>query len=111
MRQGRPMILFLLLAILHAFPLQAGKNYYFKTLNVQSGLSQKTVNAILHDRQGYMWFGTKDGLNRYDGYRFRIFKHSPDGNGPSSNFITALYEGSDGDIWIGTDAGLDLYSL
>ena len=110
MRQGRPMILFLLLAILHAFPLQAGKNYYFKTLNVQSGLSQNTVNAILQDRQGYMWFGTKDGLNRYDGYRFRIFKHSPDGNGPSSNFITALYEGSDGDIWIGTDAGLDLYS-
>ena len=102
--------LLLLLGALCAGPLRAEGNYYFKTLNVQSGLSQNTVNAILQDRQGYMWFGTKDGLNRYDGTRFRIFKHSPEGSGLSSNFITALCEDADGNIWIGTDAGLDIYT-
>lgn len=54
--------LLLLLGALCAGPLRAEGNYYFKTLNVQSGLSQNTVNAILQDRQGYMWFGTRDGL-------------------------------------------------
>ncbi len=88
----------------------ADGDYYFKSINVQSGLSQNTVNAIIQDRQGYMWFGTKDGLNRYDGYRFKILKHSPAGKGLSSNFITALCEDRDGNIWIGTDAGLDIYS-
>lgn len=103
-------IVLLLLAVISCAPLRAQESYYFKTLNVQSGLSQNTVNAILQDRQGYMWFGTKDGLNRYDGYRFRIFKHIPDGSILPSNFITALCEGPDGDIWIGTDAGLVLYT-
>mgnify|MGYP000438216176 CR=1 FL=1 len=45
-----------------------------KTLDIQDGLSQNTVNAILQDKQGFMWFGTKDGLNRFDGLSFRIFK-------------------------------------
>jgi ligand-binding sensor domain-containing protein len=44
----------------------ADEHYYFKNLSVQNGLSQNTVNAILQDKQGFMWFGTKDGLNRYD---------------------------------------------
>jgi len=46
--------------------------YYFKNLNIRDGLSQNTVNAILQDSKGFMWFGTKDGLNRYDGLSFRI---------------------------------------
>ncbi|MBO6238427.1 MAG: histidine kinase, partial [Bacteroidales bacterium] len=95
MRKSVIAVLLLLLGVLWAGPLRADGNYYFKTLNVQSGLSQNTVNAILQDRQGYMWFGTKDGLNRYDGIRFRIFKHSPEGTGLSSNFITALCEDAD----------------
>ena len=102
-------IVLLLLAVISCAPLRAQESYYFKTLNVQSGLSQNTVNVILQDRQGYMWFGTKDGLNRYDGYRFKIFKHTPDGSILPSNFITALCEDPAGDIWIGTDAGLGLY--
>ena len=110
MRKSVITALLLLLGALCAGPLRAEGNYYFKTLNVQSGLSQNTVNAILQDRQGYMWFGTKDGLNRYDGSRFRIFKHTPEGSGPSSNFITALCEDTDGNIWIGTDSGLDIYT-
>ena len=88
----------------------ANEHYYFKNLNVQNGLSQNTVNAILQDKQGFMWFGTKDGLDRYDGLSFRKFKH--DGRSQRSignNFITALYEDEKGNIWVGTDVGLYIY--
>lgn len=88
----------------------ADKHYYFKNLSVQNGLSQNTVNAILQDRQGFMWFGTKDGLNRYDGLSFRKFKHDDRSrHGIGNNFITALYEDAKGDIWVGTDVGLYIY--
>lgn len=88
----------------------ADEHYYFKNLSVQNGLSQNTVNAILQDKQGFMWLGTKDGLNRYDGSSFRKFKH--DGHSERSignNFITALYEDVRGNIWIGADVGLYIY--
>ena len=88
----------------------ANEHYYFRNLNVQNGLSQNTVNAILQDKQGFMWFGTKDGLDRYDGLSFRKFKH--DGRSQRSignNFITALYEDEKGNIWVGTDVGLYIY--
>ena len=86
------------------------EHYYFKNLSVQNGLSQNTVNAILQDKQGFMCFGTKDGLNRYDGLSFRKFKH--DGRSQQSignSFITALYEDAEGNIWVGTDVGLYIY--
>lgn len=89
---------------------QIGNHYYLKNLNIQNGLSQNTVNTILQDKKGFMWFGTKDGLNRYDGQSFRIFKH--DFNNKYSignNFITTLYEADNGDIWVGTDAGIYIY--
>lgn len=86
------------------------EHYYFKNLSVQNGLSQNTVNAILQDKQGFMWFGTKDGLNRYDGLSFRKFKHdSRSERSIGNNFITALYEDAKGNIWIGTDVGLYIY--
>lgn len=47
-------------------------HYYFRTLDVRNGLSQNTVYQILQDRKGFMWFGTKEGLNRYDGFSFRV---------------------------------------
>ena len=88
----------------------ADEHYYFKNLSVQNGLSQNTVNAILQDRQGFMWFGTKDGLNRYDGLSFRKFKHDDrTRRSIGNNFITALYEDTKGDIWVGTDVGLYIY--
>lgn len=89
----------------------AEEHYYFKNLSIGDGLSQNTVNAILQDSKGFMWFGTKDGLNRYDGLSFRKFKHSS-GNRRSigNNFITALYEDAGGRIWVGTDAGVYVYS-
>ena len=86
------------------------EKYYFRTLSVQDGLSQNTVSAILQDRKGFMWFGTKDGLDRYDGLSFRKFKH--DARNPRSignNYINALCEDSVGNIWVGTDVGLYIY--
>lgn len=81
--------------------------YYFKTLDIRDGLSQNTVNVILQDRQGFLWFGTKDGLNRFDGLLFRVFQKENSGLG--NNFITVLREDRQGNIWVGTDAGLYVY--
>ena len=50
------------------------RKYYFETLDIHEGLSQNTVNTIIQDHFGFMWFGTKDGENRYDGIVFRVFK-------------------------------------
>ena len=86
------------------------EHYYFKNLSIRNGLSQNTVNAILQDRKGFMWLGTKDGLNRYDGLSFRKFKH--DAANPRSignSFITSLYEDFNVNIWVGTDAGVYIY--
>ena len=89
----------------------ADEHYYFKNLSVQNGLSQNTVNAILQDRQGFMWFGTKDGLNRYDGLSFCKFKHDDrTRRSIGNNFITALYEDAKGNIWVGTDVGIYIYN-
>ena len=88
----------------------ADECHYFKNLSVQNGLSQNTVNTILQDKQGFMWFGTKDGLNRYDGLSFRKFKHDDRSQRSiGNNFITALYEDEKGNIWVGTDVGLYIY--
>lgn len=88
----------------------AGEFYYFKHFTVEDGLSQNTVAAILQDKKGFLWFGTKDGLNRYDGLSFRRFKHSGNGRrGLGNNFITALYEDTEGKVWVGTDVGIYIY--
>ena len=88
-----------------------GEHYYFKGLSIRDGLSQNTVQAILQDETGFMWFGSKDGLNRYDGNSFRQFKREADNpRSIGNNFITSLYEDVEGNIWVGTDMGIYIYS-
>jgi two-component system sensor histidine kinase ChiS len=84
----------------------------FKQVSIDKGLSQSSVFTIIQDRFGFVWLGTSDGLNLYDGYEFKIFKHEPlNRNSISSNYITCLFEDQSGDIWIGTkDGGLNLYN-
>ena len=78
----------------------------FDQLTLEQGLSQSTVRAILQDSQGFMWFGTLDGLNRYDGYSFKVFKHdSADPSSLSDNTIATLFEDRSGTLWIGTESG------
>ena len=99
-----------LLSGLVCFSQTLGERYYFRNLSIQNGLSQNTVSAILQDRKGFLWFGTKDGLNRYDGRSFRQFKHNAtNSRSIGNNFITALYEDTEGNIWVGTDVGLYIY--
>lgn len=63
-------------------------NIRFNHLTVQDGLSQSAVTVIFQDKHGFMWFGTQDGLNRYDGYNFKIFKNIPsDSTSLTDNFI------------------------
>ncbi|MCJ7589676.1 MAG: diguanylate cyclase [Candidatus Aminicenantes bacterium] len=81
-------------------------NLVFERLSIEQGLSQSAVNCILEDSRGFLWFGTKDGLDRYDGYRFKTFKFDPDDPGSlSDNFISCLTEDAQGNLWIGTQAG------
>ena len=85
-------------------------NILFRHIGVESGLSQSTVLAILQDRTGLMWIGTKSGLNRYDGTLFKWYYSYPDGHSLGSSYINALYEDANGRIWVGTDCGVWIYS-
>ncbi|SFU59418.1 Signal transduction histidine kinase [Pustulibacterium marinum] len=86
-----------------------GQDHSFKHLQVEDGLSQNSVISMLQDSKGFMWFGTKDGLNRYDGYNFKTFQHIPgDSTSIGSNFIRCIHEFNDF-LWVGTDTGLFKY--
>jgi signal transduction histidine kinase/CheY-like chemotaxis protein/ligand-binding sensor domain-containing protein len=81
-------------------------NLKFTHLGIEGGLSQTNVTCILQDSHGFMWFGTRDGLNKYDGYKFTVFKNTEgDPKTISNNFITSLIEDKKGDLWIGTWGG------
>ncbi|MBS7566142.1 response regulator [Mucilaginibacter sp. Bleaf8] len=83
----------------------------FTHLSTENGLSQNTVHCILKDRYGFMWFGTEDGLNRYDGYKFIVYRNNArDKSSIAGNFINALYQDGKGNIWVGTNGGLSLYN-
>ncbi len=86
-------------------------NIRFEHITVEDGLSQNGAFAILQDRDGFMWFGTQDGLDKYDGRSFTAYRHDPDNiNTPSDNWIWALLEDQSGLLWIGTlNGGLDQY--
>ncbi|WP_184542074.1 hybrid sensor histidine kinase/response regulator transcription factor [Mucilaginibacter sp. FT3.2] len=81
-------------------------------IGINEGLSQSTVRCIFQDKKGFMWFGTKDGLNRYDGYKFIVFKkNAANENSLGSNDIKAITDDKDGNLWIATwEGGLNLYN-
>ncbi len=85
---------------------QPVKKLLFETIGANEGLSQGMVNCIIQDHYGFMWFATKDGLNRYDGYHFVVYRHDPsDSNSIAENYIEALFEDSKGRLWVGTATG------
>ena len=81
----------------------------FERIPNELGLSQNLISALFQDQQGFIWVGTKDGLNRFDGYRFKVFQHDPfDESTISNNHINCILEDRAGRLWIGTKSGLNL---
>jgi ligand-binding sensor domain-containing protein/two-component sensor histidine kinase len=104
----------ILISVMFAFSLRAAGQQpvlYFKRLNQASGLSHNKVNCIIQDKRGFTWIGTDDGLNRYDGHNFLVFKNIPGkASSISGNTITDLHEDKDGILWIATaDGGISRY--
>ena len=101
-------LLFTLLLCSFLKPLHAQLKYDW--LTTSQGLSQGYIHDIIQDRDGFMWFGTKDGLNRYDGYTFKEYTYNIyDPNSISNNTVHHLYEDSKGRIWAITDNGINIY--
>jgi ligand-binding sensor domain-containing protein/signal transduction histidine kinase len=83
----------------------------FDHISIEQGLSQSSVQVIFQDRRGFLWFGTEDGLNRYDGYNVKIYKPDPDAiNSLSDRWITSIVEDREGYLWIATRLGLNRYN-
>ncbi len=88
------------------------ENFYVQKITVEDGLSQSNVNAIIKDSDGFIWLATNDGLNRFDGYSFKVFNKNPDDSlSISDNKIWCIFEDSKKRLWIGTNqGGLCLYN-
>jgi signal transduction histidine kinase/ligand-binding sensor domain-containing protein/DNA-binding response OmpR family regulator len=89
----------------------AQKDINFTSLTTKDGLSSNVVNAILKDRFGLLWFGTEDGLDKFDGTRFKVYRHKVgDSTSLQANEILSLHEDKAGNLWVGTSGGsLSLY--
>jgi signal transduction histidine kinase/ligand-binding sensor domain-containing protein len=82
----------------------------FDHLSIEQGLSQSSGNCILQDRRGFIWIGTQDGVNRYDGYTFSVFRHIPtDTTSLSDSWINGLYEDHLGQLWLLTRNGVNIF--
>ncbi len=80
-------------------------------ISIDDGLSQNTVNAMIQDEMGFLWIGTNDGLNKFDGHQFKVFKSSAvDSALLSNNHIKAISKAENGDLWIATQVGLSKYN-
>ncbi len=109
-------ILFLLLQLtfLNVYGQQAAKlqkSLKFQHYSLNEGLSQSSVLSILHDNMGFLWFGTRDGLNKFDGHSFKTYRYdSKNKNSLSSSFIKTVFQDKQDNLWVGTSSGLNKYS-
>jgi PAS domain S-box-containing protein len=93
-----------------SLPVVDGKGIRFTRLSTEEGLSQTRVLQIVQDDQGFMWLGSQYGINRYDGYNFKVFKHEPGRtNTLSGVFISSLFKDRSGSLWVGCDEFLDKF--
>ena len=83
------------------------KNLIFNNINIEQGISQSTIEDIFQDSEGYIWLGTNDGLNRYNGYEFKIYNYEEYQNSISHNGITDITEDKYGNIWVNTVSGVN----
>jgi signal transduction histidine kinase/ligand-binding sensor domain-containing protein/DNA-binding response OmpR family regulator len=116
MSKMKSYFLFLLLIVLpgminQALCSNAKSNLRFQYLTTDEGLAQNTVDCIFQDSYGFMWFGTWNGLCRYDGYKFRTFQKGDTPKSIPDNFVRAICEDTSGNLWIGTSNGVEIYNL
>lgn len=105
-RNSKNIPLYALIFIHCTLSIFAQNSQRFEHISIEQGLSQSTIECILQDRQGFMWIGTQDGLNQFDGYHFTVFRRDPyDSNSLSDNYIRSLFEDHEGILWIGTSRG------
>lgn len=83
----------------------------FKNINIEDGLSQSTVQAMLQDSKGYIWIGTNDGLNRYNGYDMKVYKNDDSKESISDNYILNIAEDKKGNVWVATCYGLSKINI
>jgi serine phosphatase RsbU (regulator of sigma subunit)/streptogramin lyase len=103
---NRVILACLLFCLLFLSEILAQQHIAFNHLTIEDGLSQSSVTCIFQDRKGFMWFGTQNGLNKYDGYKFKIFKNDPAGSTSlTDNFIFSIYENQSGELYIETQSG------
>lgn len=101
------LLLIILLITTNIVYVSAYNNINFKNITSEDGLSQGTVETIIQDDQGYIWLGTNDGLCRYNGYKFKIYKHDEElENSITNNYIVDIKQDNSGNIWVGTANGL-----
>lgn len=106
-------VVVVMLAIVLSFGIEtkAYDGINFRNITIEDGLSQASVETILQDRKGYIWFGTNDGLNRYNGYNFKVYRHEKDNSSSIiNNYIVDLKEDFEGNIWVGTANGISKIS-
>ena len=78
----------------------------FEKISLEHGLSQNSIRSIFQDSKGFMWFGSGEGLNRYDGYNIDAFTHDPDDSTSlSHNWVYSIFEDREGVLWVGTNGG------
>ncbi|WP_316826254.1 two-component regulator propeller domain-containing protein [Pedobacter miscanthi] len=95
----------------YLLPAKCQQPIQFDHLGVEKGLSQTSVLAITQDKNGFMWFGTRYGLNRYDGYNIKVYQSLPgDSLSISSNYVINLFSDSRKNLWVGTDRSLNRYN-
>ncbi|MCU7496874.1 MAG: hypothetical protein HF311_15500, partial [Ignavibacteria bacterium] len=100
------LLLFLLPSAPDNLLLAQGNLTTFEHISIEQGLSQSSINAIIQDFKGFIWIATADGLDRYDGYSFKIFRNIPQLTGSlSDNSVSAVYEDRNGNLWAGTLLG------
>ena len=102
---------FLLISFVLQMLCADAQQYTFSGYSISDGLSQSVVNCIFTDSKGYIWFGTQNGLNKYNGYTFEVFTHNPnDSNSIANNWINGIAEDKEANLWIATKGGLVKYS-
>ncbi|SDD36381.1 Signal transduction histidine kinase [Mucilaginibacter pineti] len=105
------LLAFILLFGIYTSAFAQENKYQFSHLDISNGLSHNQVNCIYKDAQGFMWFGTLSGLNRYDGYTFKVFKHNVnDSTSINDDYIVNIFEGPSHNLWIETRNGFCIYN-